>query len=163
MYDMQKVNIWKAERMDSNNDNAFLTINIAELNLGTRSYNALKRANCNTIQDVLDIMGEKGEGLRKIRNLGSRSEVEILEKLQEYKNEYATQCSKQPIKRVTVIKPAKKVWDRKIEEFQLSHYSLGRLKDCGIQKIGDLYATNPKKEPGWYAVRELFSKIPSGQ
>ena len=56
---------------------------------------------------------------------------------------------------------AKKIWDREIEEFQLSNYALTKLKSCGIHKVGDLYATNPKQEPGWYAVRELFGKLPS--
>ena len=27
-------------------------------------------------------------------------------------------------------------------------------------QVKDLYTTNPSKEPGWYAVRELFEKIP---
>ena len=54
----------------------------------------------------------------------------------------------------TIIKPAKKIWDMGIDQFHLSNY-------CGIKQVRDLYATNPKNEPGWYAVRELFEKIPS--
>ena len=161
MYDIQKLNIWKAEKVDNTNDEPFSALNITELNLGTRSFNALKRANCNTVQDILNLMGEEGEGLRKIRNLGSRSEKEIIEKLQELKETYKASARPTVNKQPTIIKPAKKIWDRKIEEFQLSNYALTRLKSCGIQKVGDLYATNPKQEPGWYAVRELFGKIPS--
>jgi len=33
------------------------------------------------------------------------------------------------------------------------------LKQHGINFVKDLYANNPKNEPGWYAVRELFEKI----
>lgn len=50
-----------------------------------------------------------------------------------------------------------------LRSVQLSNYSLQRLSACGIKQIRDLYATNPKKEPGWYAVRELFEKIPSAR
>jgi len=39
-------------------------------------------------------------------------------------------------------------------------YAFTRLKQKGINQVKDLYATNPKQEPGWYAVRELFGKIP---
>lgn len=107
-------------------------------------------------------MGEDGEGLRRIRNLGNRSEAEIKERIRDYREEFPTQANRS-IKRVTVIKPAKKMWDTEIEEFRLSNYALSRLKACGIQKVRDLYATNPKQEPGWYAVRELFEKMPSGR
>lgn len=51
--------------------------------------------------------------------------------------------------------------DRKIEEIHLASFAFTKLKACGINKIGDLYATNPKNKPRWYAVRELFEKIPS--
>ena len=64
-------------------------------------------------------------------------------------------------KKYTIIKPAKKMWDREIDEFHLSDYASKRLKACGINKVKDLYSTNPNCEPGWYAVRELFGKIPS--
>lgn len=32
-------------------------------------------------------------------------------------------------------------------------------KACGIAKIGDLYITDTKQDPGWHAVRELFETI----
>ena len=59
-----------------------------------------------------------------------------------------------------IIKPAKKWWDTEIEAFYLSNSALTRLKQDGINHIRDLYVTNLKQEPGWYAVRELFEKIP---
>ena len=36
---------------------------------------------------------------------------------------------------------------------------MSRLRNSGVNKVGDLYATHPKRELGWYAVRELFRKI----
>ena len=138
MKDIKNINIWKEKEDINDSETEFLNSEIALLNLSVRPYNCLKRAGCDTIQDVLSFIGEDGQGLRKLRNLGSK-------------------------KKVTIIKPAKKIWDREIDEFHLSNYALVRLRACGIQTIRDLYATNPKNEPGWYAVRELFEKIPSGR
>ena len=67
------------------------------------------------------------------------------------------------VKKKMLIKPAKEWWDTEIEAFHLSDYALSRLKQKGVNKVKDLYATNPKEEPGWYAVRELFKKIPAAQ
>lgn len=161
MMDVKNLNIWKAEEKQNLNNDIFLNTEITELNLGVRSFNCLKRANCHTIGDVLSCIGEDGQGLRKIRNLGNRSEAEILEKISEYRELCAVNGPVTEKKKVTIIKPAKKIWDREIEEFHLSNFAFTKLKACGINKIGDLYATNPKSEPGWYAVRELFEKIPS--
>ena len=158
--DLKNLNIWKTAEKTRDNDDLFMQAPIEELNLGVRSFNCLKRAGCNTIKDVYGCFGEDGCGLRKIRNLGSRSEKEILEKLQELKEVYKASDRSAASKQTTLIKPARQIWDRNIEEFSLSNYSLSRLKACGIRTIGDLYATNPKSEPGWYAVRELFGKLP---
>lgn len=164
MVNVKNLNIWKAEESENIDNSVFLNTDIEHLNLGVRSLNCLRRAGCHTVRDVLDRMSmDDGQGLRKIRNLGSRSETEIIEKIEEYRKECVQYESKAPEKKVTIIKPAKKIWDREIDEFHLSNYSLNRLKKCGIVTIGDLYATNPKSEPGWYAVRELFEKIPSSR
>lgn len=163
MMDVKNLNIWKKEENRNQNNDLFLNTDITELNLGVRSFNCLKRANCNTVRDVLNCMGEDGQGLRKIRNLGNRSETEIMERIQEYREVCLKQENVQEQKKPTIIKPAKKIWDREIDEFHLSNFALTRLKACGICKIGDLYATNPRCEPGWYAVRELFEKIPSSR
>ena len=88
---------------------------------------------------------------------------EIMEKLQGFKNTCKSSTGPSAQKEPTIIKPAKSIWDKEVEEFGLSNYALMKLKVCGINKIGDLYATNPKMEPGWYAVRELFAKIPSSR
>lgn len=163
MKNINSLNIWKAEEKTNNTNEVFLNTDIADLNLTVRSFNCLKRAQCNTIQDVLDCMGEDGLGLRKIRNLGDRSETEIKQKIQEYQESCSKFQGQTASKKVTIIKPAKKIWDREIDEFSLSNYAKSRLNACGIRKIKDLYATNPKQEPGWYAVRELFEKIPSSR
>lgn len=134
------------------------------MNLSVRSYNCLKRAGCNTIGEIVKLIEADENGLRKIRNLGSRSETEILLAIEQFKEMYASQPEPEaagPIIKRTIIRPAKSIWDSNIEEFHLSDYALTRLKQSGIRQVRDLYATNPKSEPGWYAVRELFEKIPS--
>ena len=166
MRDIKNLNIWKPVEKVKENEKSFLQADIAELCLGVRSFNCLKRAGCNTVKDVLICIGEDGQGLRKIRNLGSRSEAEIMEKLQDFKNACKSTASLTVEKNPTIIKPAKSIWDREVEEFfpnDLSNNALMKLKACGVKKIGDLYATNLKMEPGWYAVRELFAKIPSSR
>ncbi len=166
MKDIKNLNIWKTEEETNKRQEGFLGADITELQLNVRPFNCLKRAGCHKIGDVLKLLREDGQGLRKIRNLGSRSEQEILEKIQDYKESCLKQginCERTTGVKRTVIKPAKKMWDRTIDEFHLSNYALSRLRSSGIQKIGDLYATNPKQEPGWYAVRALFEKIPSGR
>ena len=161
MYDVKNLNIWKPEEKKKNED-LYLNADITELNLGVRSFNCLKRAGCNTIRDVIDYLGEDGQGLRRIRNLGARSEAEIIERIEEFR-ELCDAPTTNNKKDTTIIKPAKKIWDRRVDEFCLSEFALKRLKACGIEKIGDLYKTNTSAEPGWYAVRELFEKIPSSR
>ena len=142
-------------------------MDVAELNLSVRSYNCLKRAGCNTVRDILALVSEDETGLRKIRNLGTRSETEILDCIRNFKEEYdSTKVNvrsddKEEDKIKVIIKPEKKWWDTDIEAFHLSDYAFTRLKQKGINQVKDLYATNPKQEPGWYAVRELFGKIPA--
>jgi ERCC4-type nuclease len=56
------------------------TIKIDELYLSVRSYNCLRRANINTIEDLIS---KSEEELMKVRNLGRKSCKEIINKLQE--------------------------------------------------------------------------------
>ena len=157
------MNIWKTEPEVKRLNHELLNTEIADLTLSVRSYNCLKRAGCNTVGDILALMAEDENGLRKIRNLGNKSEKEIRECVlrfqEEYKHRENTADTEQAVKK-PLIKPAKRYWDTEIEEFHLSNYALTRLKQNGINYVRDLYATNPKQEPGWYAVRELFDKIP---
>ena len=167
------MNIWAEEPNNQQKRDAELKNDINELNLSQRPYNCLKRAGCNTIGDVIKLIeDEEGIGLRKLRNLGTKSEAEILERIQEYKEQYKTQspicrCESgsflkdtSPVIRRKDVSLNRNIWDSSIEEYHLSNYALSRLKQHGINCVKDLYATDPKNEPGWYAVRELFEKIP---
>lgn len=186
-YDIRNMNIWRQDQRAADRNirgNKLRDIKIEELNLSVRSFNSLKRAECNTVGNILDAMDEEGEGLRKFRNLGVRSEKEIKEKLEVLLREYPSgscrsttgrpeagaagssdgrnaaevDANTQPGIRI-VLRPARNLWSREIGEFHLSNYAESRLRDSGVNKVGDLYATHPKSEPGWYAVRELFRKI----
>lgn len=158
MYDIQKINIWKDQPVKTSR-NEYLDMDIVELGLSVRSYNCLRRASCNTVADVIQIM-ESDKGLLSIRNLGKTSYKEITEKIEEVKTLYPG-ATKENRAIKTTIKPAKKVWDTEIEAFGLSNYARTRLKNCGVNYVKDLYIGQLTKEPGWLAVRELFDKIPA--
>ncbi|MBR0397285.1 MAG: hypothetical protein IJI10_03350 [Eubacterium sp.] len=85
MYDIRNLNIWKQEDRRPNPKD--LDRDIEELELSVRSYNCLKRAGCHTIGDLLKLLEEDRSGLRQIRNLGSRSETEILARVEQYQEE----------------------------------------------------------------------------
>ena len=124
MKDIKNINIWKEKEDINDSETEFLNSEISLLNLSVRPYNCLKRAGCDTIQDVLNFIGEEGQGLRKLRNLGSKSETEIMEKIEEYRKLCFSSKPDGSKKKVTIIKPAKKIWDREIDEFHLSNYAL---------------------------------------
>ena len=168
------MSIWREapEKMTSRNRNDFRSIRIEDLELSVRSFNSLKRGGCNTVGDILDVMGEDENGLRRIRNLGARSEAEIKEKLEIINQCRAPITSKNEPEAGSlsdsetenngiriVLRLPRVIWEKEIGEFHLSHYAESRLRDSGISRVRDLYATHPKSEPGWYAVRELFRKI----
>ena len=160
MYDIRDLNIWKKEEPRTKNRKGLRDVDISELNLSVRSYNCLRRVNCNTVGDILDLMDEEGNGLRKIRNLGSRSEAEIRETVSALEEEYA--CRPQPpadriIRRL--VKPAKISMSRTVDEFSLSGRTLNNLHAAGIHYVQDLYNEDNRQEPGWFAVRELFEQI----
>ena len=64
----------KEERRDSK-----LSMTIDELDLSVRSFNCLKRANINT---VADLIGKTGEDMMKVRNMGKKSLDEVQKKLE---------------------------------------------------------------------------------
>ena len=118
----------------------------------------------------MQLLGEEGNGLKGIRNLGAKSEREILSQIEWYRKEHAHEENSaagndtgeersRPFIRRAEVRGRKNIWDADIEDFHLSDYAMKKLKDCKVQKVKDLYATNPKSEPGWYAVRELLEKI----
>ena len=55
-----------------------LDVTIDELELSVRSYNCLKRAGINTVQDLTS---KTEEEMMKVRNLGRKSLDEVIEKL----------------------------------------------------------------------------------
>jgi len=57
-----------------------LEMSIDELELSVRSYNCLKRAGINTVEELTN---RTGEDMMKVRNLGRKSLEEVLAKLQE--------------------------------------------------------------------------------
>ena len=167
MYDIRNLNIWKQEEKKDRNLRELRDLELSDINLSVRSYNCLKRANCNTVGDILDLMDEEGNGLRSIRNLGSRSETEIKEILEELKKEYHARpaAPSAPTQRLVftprrmMVAPAKRTMERPIEDFHLSRAACGRFRDSGIRYVKDLYADRLPGDPGWTAVRELFERI----
>lgn len=104
-------------------------------------------------------MDAEGNGLRKIRNLGTRSENEIKETIETIKEPYARrpQPASRPVRRL--VKPMKVTMNCRVDDFILSPGTLKCLHSSGIYRIQDLYQDDVEKEPGWFAVRELFEQI----
>ena len=80
--DVKTLNIWKEEKVEEIDDG--LNIDIKELDLSARSFNRLRRNDCYTIRDVLDLMETKG--LKRISGLGENSIKEIELKMEPYIN-----------------------------------------------------------------------------
>ena len=57
-----------------------LEMNIDEMELSVRSYNCLKRAGINTVEELCN---KTPEDMMKVRNLGRKSLEEVLAKLKE--------------------------------------------------------------------------------
>ncbi len=65
------------DKTDGGNEGV-LVMTIEELDLSVRSFNCLKRANINTVEDLVS---KSEEDLLKVRNLGKKSQEEVVEKL----------------------------------------------------------------------------------
>ena len=52
---------------------------IEELDMSVRAFNCLKRANINTVEDLIN---RTEEDMIKVRNLGKKSLEEVIQKLQ---------------------------------------------------------------------------------
>ena len=65
---------------EDNEKEKVLEMNIDELELSVRSYNCLKRANINTVGELINRTPEE---MMKVRNLGRKSLEEVLAKLKE--------------------------------------------------------------------------------
>ena len=59
--------------------NKVLQMTIDELDLSVRSFNCLKRANINTVEDLVN---KTGEDMMKVRNMGKKSLDEVQKKLE---------------------------------------------------------------------------------
>ena len=156
------MNIWKKGPQTKTKSSETPDMEISELNLSVRSFHALKRAGYDTVGQIIELLKEDENGLRRIRNLGSRSEAEILECIERFREDYAQNggyTSAEEAKKKVIIKPAKFWFDTKVESFHLSDRTLASLNQNGIYQVKDLYKTDAKQEPGWFAVRELFDKI----
>jgi len=65
---------------EDNEKEKVLEMNIDELELSVRSYNCLKRAGINTVEELCN---RTSEDMMKVRNLGRKSLEEVLAKLRE--------------------------------------------------------------------------------
>ena len=65
---------------EENDASKVLEMTIEDLDLSVRSYNCLKRANINTVEDLVS---KSEEDMMKVRNLGRKSLEEVKKKLQE--------------------------------------------------------------------------------
>ena len=65
------------EKGDSSKEKV-LDMTIEELDLSVRSFNCLKRAGINTVEDLI---GKTEEDMMKVRNLGRKSLDEVIAKL----------------------------------------------------------------------------------
>lgn len=68
------------EEKETNDKSSILGMNIDELELSVRSYNCLKRAGINTVEELTN---RTAEDMMKVRNLGRKSLDEVLNKLNE--------------------------------------------------------------------------------
>lgn len=57
-----------------------LEMTIEELDLSVRSYNCLKRAGINTVEELTE---KTEDDMMKVRNLGKKSLEEVIQKLEE--------------------------------------------------------------------------------
>lgn len=55
-------------------------VDIDELKFSVRTWNCLRRAQINTVQDIVD----NYDNLNRVRNLGQRCYDEIIEKIKQY-------------------------------------------------------------------------------
>jgi DNA-directed RNA polymerase subunit alpha len=75
----EKVDVVEVPAQKSEDDKAkVLEMSIEELDLSVRSYNCLKRANINTVQELIS---KTEEEMMKVRNLGKKSLEEVEQKL----------------------------------------------------------------------------------
>ena len=77
--EMGDMSIWVSKEEDK--QVKLMELPIEEMDLSVRSYNCLKRAGINTIQDLLK---KSRNDMFKVRNLGAKSVEEVIQKLDSY-------------------------------------------------------------------------------
>ena len=65
---------------EEDNKEKVLEMSIEELELSVRSFNCLKRANINTVEELVN---KTPDEMMKVRNLGRKSLDEVLQKLKD--------------------------------------------------------------------------------
>ena len=70
----------KERKQEEDQKEKVLEMTIEELDLSVRSYNCLKRAGINTVQELAN---KTEEDMMKVRNLGRKSLEEVKHKLEE--------------------------------------------------------------------------------
>ncbi len=76
--------VWKGDEIESKEK--ILSMTIEELDLSVRSFNCLKRAGINTVDDLIN---KSPEEMMRVRNLGKKSLEEVIVKLQSYGLQFA--------------------------------------------------------------------------
>ena len=71
--------VWKGD--DNKNKEKILNMTIEELDLSVRSFNCLKRAGINTVDDLIN---KSPDEMMRVRNLGKKSLEEVIIKLEQY-------------------------------------------------------------------------------
>ncbi len=71
--------VWKGD--DNENKEKILNMTIEELDLSVRSFNCLKRAGINTVDDLIN---KSPDEMMRVRNLGKKSLEEVILKLGQY-------------------------------------------------------------------------------
>ena len=78
MYKRQAYNTEIMVEKDDKGKEKVLEMTIEELDLSVRSFNCLKRAGINTVEDLIN---KSEDDMMKVRNLGRKSLEEVVEKL----------------------------------------------------------------------------------
>jgi DNA-directed RNA polymerase subunit alpha len=76
--DVQDTDIPVMVDTNDNGTGKLLEMTIEELDLSVRSFNCLKRAGINKVEDLID---KSEEDMMKVRNLGKKSLEEVIQKL----------------------------------------------------------------------------------
>lgn len=83
-----------AEEVEENKEVAELETSIEELELSVRAFNCLKRAHINTVQELINILHNRPEELKRIKNLGQKTYEEIVKKVEKWNTEVESQREK---------------------------------------------------------------------